>query len=538
MSARRAFRAAAQTRRDDVSLLVDLYNGAQTEILNSDIDKNYEQVNTRNKLKAAGLTLNLTKWVIDESSAALRKPPVIRVLIGEDDITDTWSALDERGQFGVILREGERYANLVNDVAIMPAVREKGERAFMRWDLFTPDRYAVSQDPDAPSEPSSIALYFLMSDGEAQESNAGGYIVWTPETVAVYDRDGRNVTPQWLPDMAVGQTAANPYGWLPVGIMRSSVPLFGEFYGPMAGDLGNYNRQLNMLATEMRLTERMQGFGQLVIINPSEDMKEKLAVGQVTPISIRSREDSPGDAKFISPGAPLTELQEAKARMVKEIATRYGLNGEDFLQGKTTAASGAAKKIDNERLEAKAVEFREVSRPVIVDLVRKSLLMAKWWAGNGAKFYDEFNPADIPDDPEEIDVQVIYSDAKDMQSMEDFTLAQARCDKGLSSWAEVYMSEHPEVGTTEDAEEEIAKNLASNAASKPVNPLEEMPDMGGAPGQADPGAVQDVVMAVNSGDMTPEQGRRMLAKAGLAPSEIDELLDSQSQPNPGEPEPK
>lgn len=486
LSVRRAFRVANQQRRDDVAALVDLYSGAQKSILDTDIDANYEQANTRKSLKACGVCLNLTKWVIDESSAALRRPPVVRVKVGEKDITDEWSALDKAGEFGVMLRESERYAWLVNDVAIMPAVRETPDGWGIRWDMFTPDRYAIAQNPNIPSLPDAVALYFALGDSEQSGAQSGGYIVWTAENVAVYDSDGKSVTTEWLPEMTTGRTADNPYGFIPVAIMRSTVPLFGEFYGPMASDLGIYNRQLNMLASEMRLTERMQGFGQLVVINPTDDMKDKLAVGQVTPISIKSRQDQPGDAKFIQPGAPLGELQEAKARMIKEIATRYALNGEDFLQGKTTAQSGAAKKIDNERLDARMSEFREISRPIIAEVVRKSLLMAKWWTKRGADF-GEFNASAIPDDPSEIEVEIRYSDNRGMRASEDFVLAQQRAEKGLTSWAEIYMDEHPEIGTVEEAQAAIQANQKLNEETRARSPLEDVPlDAGaGAPVEGD-----------------------------------------------------
>lgn len=459
--AKRAHKLDQQTRREDVQTLIDLYSGAQFEILSDDL-RTYDTAE-RAALLQVSQVLNITKWVIDESSLAYASPPVIRVKAGETDLTDTWEALTESGRFGMALREAERYAHLVNDVALMPAYRITEGGPAVCFDLFTPDRYDVVQNPNEPDKPAAIAINFLLQDSDVDAAGTpmASRLVWTRDKLVYMDHDGTMLAPDYLPPRYNGE---NPYApMIPVVMVRSTVPLFGEFYGPMATDLGLYNRELNKLLTEIRLLEKMQGFGQLVVINPAEGAKDLIKIGVTKPIIVANKPDMPpGDAKYIAPGAPLSELLEAKNNLLREIAMRYSLNGDDLVAAAAGAPqSGKSKQISNARLKRRTAEFREITRPAVIELVRKTLAVAKYWGQFPEYKLPDVDLSGLPDSMADVTVEVAYPEAA-FDSAEEFQLVSDKADKGLTNWAIEYMKQNPEVRTEEDALAAIRENIAIN----------------------------------------------------------------------------
>jgi hypothetical protein len=251
----------------------------------------------------------------------------------------------------------------------------------------------------------------------------------------------------------------------------------------------------------------MQGFGQLVIINPAEGTKERIKVGAAQPIIVSNKPDQPpGDAKYISPNAPLSELMEAKNNLLREIAMRYGLNGEDFIvsQG-SQMQSGKSKQISDERTKRKGQAFRTLTRPAVIECVRKALMVAKYWQ-QGDYRIDGFDAGAIPDKLGDITVEVAYPESG-FDTADEFQLVSDRADKGLTNWALEYMKANPEVRTVEEALAEIRENISINRSLGGGGALDSA--LAAMNGPADPGQM----MAALQEPAPPKPRKFKLVKA-------------------------
>ncbi len=470
----RARRLRAQARRNDYIDLIDLYNGAQLAILEEDINNSLENPNMKQALLYCKRFMNLTKWIINEASRVIDEPPLARIFAeGSEDsvpLTELFSQLDDLGKLWVKGAEIERYSNLTNNIAALPAVRETDDGVKLSWDIYPPDRYAIAQEWDLPDAPEAIALYFVFEDDEAAKRGlVRGYQTWTRETMRYFDTQNNEFTNKLAKkNNQVEGIGANPYKDLfgiPVTIFRIGEPLFGEFYSPASVELGAANRQLNLMRTERRLIERMQGFGQLVIINADDSIKDKLFSGATQIIQIKSDKDRPGDAKYINPSPKLKELKDSEAALLQEVAIEWGLNATDFIlyegAAPRTPASGKAKRIDNERLLKRTRTNEGYLRPAFIELIKKTLLMVKYWDGKGVKL-PGIDASIIPDSMDKIRVEIKFAQEPNIQTVEDFNLFQNRAKVGMDSYADEYMTEHPEVNTREEAEAALQDAIQSN----------------------------------------------------------------------------
>jgi hypothetical protein len=493
---------------------------------------------TADKMIARAMVLHILPRIIDESSHALREAPTLKIdvrdrmlekgqtpvaespeakrtrMTGADtiakneadakkpqaELTRIWNErIDPDRRFPSFLKQLERMARLTNDVQAVVFYRETDDGERIVWDHFCPNDYSIIQNPNEPDRPLVLILNSLLID------NALQYLATTPRVMqSVWTKDGVRVvglytneknqqvyedqTPEWLPD---NQDGVNPYHFIPAVTFRSQKPEGRAFYGKQAEDLLTFNQQLNRKWTALNYIEDLQGFGVPYVQGLAKEDKDSFEFGPDILIQLEGQEGEKPMFGFADPHAPLAELRKGIKELVQHIAEQYGLDGNSILQESTRGggtASGAAKRMDSQRLIDLTVDLREMFEPSVIELIRKTLLVWKTW-----------NPSDpdaklIPESLQDIKVEVRFAPLdRQLDEKDAYALRQAKQRDGIFSVVDTFTEEHPEVDDEAEALASIKHNKDLNQqAGFGASPFGDPAAMAGAipgrPGFGKPGA--------------------------------------------------
>jgi hypothetical protein len=519
-----AHKAVKQDRIDKARELLALFYGRQMMLLERDIEAIYKREETKRQMKGLMVVNNFTQRVLVESSLAYSEKPIVKIRSklmdaqgqkktdpvmpgailpdanpadavpaaaakpesaqtpgdggapntagkkkSEGDLTRIWNErVDARKNFWPAIKEAEPLAHGLNDIAIVASYRNVDDQPRMTWDLFPPDTYIVVQQLEAPDEPVVIALDQYIDDTDpllmtdSNLINRAFRVIFTKDKVRTAStQTGNLLDVSWFP-VNIGD--ANPYGFIPIVVMRHGRPEPGSFFGCIAEDLLTVNRQYNLLSTQIRLAEMYQAHGIFWIKGLPDDMKDEVDTAPGSVIELEDDGQTKGGMGYVSATMQIHELEQRRLNMVREIADNYGLSPSDIMQTAGAAPrSGKAMQIISERLVERTERFREATEETVKTLIKKSLLIWKRWNA------DDPDAALIPEKMDDIEVELRFGPLRRAQDEQAANAERRQKIKdGLDTWENWYMEEHPEAENAEEARSMIMANKQSNEALNPA----------------------------------------------------------------------
>jgi hypothetical protein len=418
--------------------------------------------------------VNLFKRVVNEISLVYMNEPIRKMRkeiqqdgeegVSQEDIEgieDTGEVLD------LLFEESERYAEIVDDdynimmqkvnqltnavnMCLVLVTPDETKDAGIRFDVLTPDMFVPIQNPDDPSELLGV-IYVISSTDTAVDlvSKRKEVIVYMGKEdeegfIAEIDNDtNKEAEKQPYPFIYKGEK------YLPFAIFRSDYPETGQFVNRTLGD----DLYTGTIYTAWLISCWMRNFfdstGKQLMITGAMS-------GESPPMMIR---DSLAVLRFPYPkeNTEVTQVDfsmdvesrwRALLQFIESVIANWGLNIDRF---KSTPASGISLKIQNQPL---------------INQISKQWAYYRWGESELASIIRKINNSmvtgveGIPDDYEfSIDFGRLPFEDNPIELWDTYV---AMAQKGIKSFADIYMIFDQDISDVDDAQLAIKRNLKMN----------------------------------------------------------------------------
>lgn len=161
----------------------------------------------------------------------------------------------------------------------------------------------------------------------------------------------------------------NPFGTIPVVMLRGTTPAPGYWWSPLPRDLLTTQRAINHDLTDIGHIARMQGFGQPVAKGVTGGAEKEIQLGPETVIGIPAAD---GDFTFASANPKLKEYAESNAEYVSQVVAMNGMNPASFLKSSgITALAKQVELMDRESFRREHIEIMQRAEQRLYDVLRK-----------------------------------------------------------------------------------------------------------------------------------------------------------------------
>ena len=364
------------------------------------------------------------------------------------------------GEYNSKLQQINRLSNLCNIVLVRP-VPDTNLRTGIRLDVLTPDQFIPIQDPDNPSRLIGVTYVIDLTD------SPGGFAI-TRKEIMIYmgnqdeepfyaesdNFDNKKIEKQPYPFYYKGEK------YFPFVPFRSTEILTGEFINRTKGD-DLYNGTLNaslLLSHWMRAFRENSG-KQLVISGPgTKDAPKQFLRDNLAVLSFPGAKEDVTISQ-IDHSLNLESLWNSLYKFIESIIVNYGLSLDSF---NARAQSGLSIKLANEKLITRVENqwniYREAEKE-LAEIIRKE----------NNRVLPSGDYGVIDDDMDfEIDFGTLPFEESPIEQVDNY---QKLIDMNVLSRAEVLLKFNPDIGTIDDAQEQIKTNAKMNkeAARSNIN---------------------------------------------------------------------
>jgi hypothetical protein len=213
-------------------------------------------------------------------------------------------------------------------------------------------RYMVPIPQRGMAAPSSIPAVAAISATEAYWESA-------PTDMA-----NRGV---WSADKDANGKYINPFGTIPVVMMRGTPQAPGYWWSPLPRDLLTTQRAINHDLTDVGHIARMQGYGQPVAKGVSGGQTAEIQLGPETVVGV----PQDGDFSFASANPKLKEYADSNADYVSQVVAMNGMNPASFLKSSgITALAKQVELMDRESFRREHIEVMQRAEQRLYDVLR------------------------------------------------------------------------------------------------------------------------------------------------------------------------
>ena len=209
----------------------------------------------------------------------------------------------------------------------------------LEWRL----RLPVVSDPTASTAPTAVALI-------------------TP-AIAIWESgpDGWAGTGIWRED------GSNPFGRIPVVLLRGSDPGPGEFWAPVPEDMLDSQRAANHDATDLGTIARLQGYAQAVAKGLTAQQAREIEVGPQKTVGV----PPDGDFTYASPAPSIEQYLSQSESYLKLTIACNGMNPATIMKSAgITALAKIIEIMDREVERRRAVDEFAAAENALYELVR------------------------------------------------------------------------------------------------------------------------------------------------------------------------
>jgi hypothetical protein len=330
---------------------------------------------------------------------------------------------------------------------------------------------------------------------------------------------------------------ANPFGLIPVVMVRGTLPSPGEWWAPLATDMLDAQRAVNHDLTDVGHIARVQGYGQPVAVGLSAGAEKEIQLGPETVLGIPSGDGSGFEFKTANP--PLAGYVEQLKEYVQQVVAMNGMNPATFM--KSSGITALAKQIelmDRESYRREHIEIMQKAEQRLYDVMRAVI---NWQRGEEvwpeAVVTVEYREPVIPADP----LHHVQALERDLAMGQTGRVRARSLRDGISmTEAVARMREDAEYDARVIAEDssniEISESLAAPVGTAGSS-SGDLDVAATALNGAQMASLQAIIDAVNQGIMQPATARELIRMAVPGRNaEVDRLVATLSTAPPSPPE--
>jgi len=247
-------------------------------------------------------------------------------------ITSIYSAI---GADKVLRSSHEQLVTLGNStIWVWPVPKAQGVR------LITPPPHhqtVVMADPVSTDVRDVLEWRLKMIVGLDETMSMAHYAVAKITTTeAIWEKGPRSMEGKgiWAED------GSNPFGVIPVCVLRDADPAPGEWWSPANESLLDAQRALCMDFTDCSHVARMQSYGQAVLSGTNRQFAESVDLGPDTVIGLP---DERMKFEYVNANPPLNEYLNSTEQFARTVAAMNGMN-PTTLVNKVTGVTAIAKQ--------------------------------------------------------------------------------------------------------------------------------------------------------------------------------------------------
>jgi hypothetical protein len=254
-----------------------------------------------------------------------------------------------------------RLGKLHHTILVQPVVREINGEKRLQFDIWTPNKLTVLEDPKNFLLPQTV-MYQVSVTKDSGEKEVQT-VVWTKDEHFRLDSKGNRIVDPENPD------GVNPYGMIPFAVLR-----FGEpdcFWGTGETLLANVEEKVDVLLIQLMELLVMQSHGQPVLTNAR--IEGAVQTGPKHPLVLTPADPSlPATFGFATVSGKVSELTTAIDWLINKVSVMYGLSQSSTMESSQTA-SGYAKQLDNWDV----IEKRDEDAAVLSEFERSLYIVAR-----------------------------------------------------------------------------------------------------------------------------------------------------------------
>lgn len=425
----------------------------------------------------------------------------------DEAVTSMLSAAYRRLGVNRVMLQADRHLEAVNNSTIWVYPHEDGTQRLVLMPIH--DQDVETDTPFAQEEDDATAWRFMVPIPIPE--TLGSYrwaVAYVSKTEAYWEDAPGGLSGKGL--YSRGDDRSNPYGTIPVVLMRGSLPAPGEWWGPLATDKLQAQRAINHDLTDVGHIARMQGFGQPYVKGMTASDAKELQLGPETALGIP---DAEGEFGFATAQPKLAETVEVLKEYVSQVVAMNGTNPASFMKSSgITAVAKQIELVDRATYRRERIEVLQRAEQRLYDVLRAVVN-----AERGAEVWPEalvsveYREPVIPADP------LHHAQALErMLAMGQTGRVRAR------AIAEGVSLDEAARRMREDAELDASLQVsgASGTASQPSldapeTALPTEPTEGGAVADtalngAQMASIQAIIDAVNAGTMAPSTARAVI----------------------------
>jgi len=165
------------------------------------------------------------------------------------------------------------------------------------------------------------------------------------------------------------EDGSNPFGVIPVCVLRDADPAPGEWWSPANEDLLDAQRALCFDFTDASHVARMQSYGQAVLSGTNRQFAEQVDLGPDTVIGLP---DERMKFEYVNANPPLNEYLHSTEQFARTVASMNGMN-PTTLVNKITGVTAIAKQQETADRETQRqrhiIQFRQTENR-LYELIR------------------------------------------------------------------------------------------------------------------------------------------------------------------------
>lgn len=382
-------------------------------------------------------------------------------------------------QYDMMMHSVNQLTNVCNMCIVIPWIDPTSETGF-RFDVLTPDMFIPIQHPDDSSR--LIGIMFRVSNVDTGNT-VTSFLTELREVliymgkedeepfIATMDRrESGNVEKQSYPYYYQGEK------YLPCAVFRNGYPSAGEFVNRTKGDdLYQANLITGWLISQwLRNYQDSTGKQLFLMGSGSEKIPRQIIRDSMSITHFPINKDA-ATMEQIEFDIDLKSRWEAILQSIEPVLSNYGMSIDRF---KSVPASGVSLRVQNEGI-INIIEshwsYYKVGEEALANIIRKmnnTMIAGVEGIPDDYEFYLDFGALPFEED---------ISDKWDFYT--------SLAEKGLMSYAELLTKVNPDVGTADDAQDVILKNLQMNRELKKVGFQSMMPTGNITPIKAAPAKV-------------------------------------------------
>lgn len=448
--------------REKSKKLYDYYRGKQAIYLNAVYNDKFKNWSTTGSKKVDLRTVNIVEKILSELSRVYEKEPVRRITIDgvvNEELTEKYNEATNSLHKLLRLSEAETLSILQRTILINP--EWDFDKNKLRYRVFPPfliDVISSSNNSDK-IEAVLYKIKVLPKEFGAGLDEEVAYVYWDgehnylirdDETVNIpIEIDGEIVNRYYTldeiaenPELYNSEFLKNQYGIIPFAVLRDSVEISNSFWAPLDDTWISLQDAINKATTEQDTAIFRQAFSQ-IWANTGGNAGAEATEIEMSRLNILNL-GFEGSLNALNLDSHLPEIAEAREGMIRMFAWLKNVGG--LTDSETQNLSSGVAILATKHSTVRAIEKRKkFCRAMELDLfeIEKAIINQ----------HADFTI------PENAELQIQFDDIMNLLSVDErIKKDEHDLQTGSTTQAEIYMRNHPEVKSLDEAKERVLKN--------------------------------------------------------------------------------